>query len=298
MSDPVRLQVTREERDRGALAPTRHAAAAQALADDGFVVLDDLVPVELLDRLRDRMHRDLEELQRRAVVNPRRWVGHLQHQPPFEPEHLFPDVVANRVVASVAQALLGDEMRIVLYTANTNLPGSVRQAVHNDINQLWSDVVPAPPAHLLVCNLPLVDTSTANAVELWPGTHRDPRTHAEGRHVVVSPDEWLEEWRRSTPPIQVPQRRGSVLLRDARLWHAGVPNTSGEVRVMLAVAYAPPWYAAEPLTFPTRAASVVEQLPVPVLARFTDEPFDQLDAAYSGLAGPQMRRQGRTPDAD
>jgi hypothetical protein len=84
-----------------------------------------------------------------------------------------------------------------------------------------------------------------------------------------------------------------VLLRDARLWHAGVTNTSGVVRVMVATAYAPKWYAADPLLLPSGSEGAWAGLSVPVLASFTDDAIDPLDPSWSGLAGRQMRRQGR-----
>jgi hypothetical protein len=294
----VRIEVTPVERAAGTLTPERIERARDAMLDDGFVVFDDLLDVGQIDSLRQRMHEDIPELQRRAEVEPRPWFGHLQHQPPVEPEFLLPDVILHPVVAAVTRALMGEDLQLVAFTANTNLPGSVRQRVHCDINQLFPDVPVAPPAHLVVSNVPLVDTSTANAVELWPGTHRDSRTHrrTEFQHVRL-PDEWLDEQRRHRPPVQIAQRKGSVLLRDARLWHGGVPNTSGDLRVMLAVCVAPQWYASTPLTFPSASRPVLEGLPVSVPADYTDEPFDYLDPRYSGLRGPQMRHQGRRVDA-
>jgi len=298
MATPVRIEVTAAERAAGTLEPARVELARLAMFDDGFVVFDDLLAVDEIDRLRERMHRDIPELERRAVETPRTWAGHLQHQPPVEPEFLFPDLIVHPVVATVTRALMGEDVQLVLFTANTNLPGSVRQEVHCDINQLFPDVPVAPPAHLVVSSIPLVDTTPANAVELWPGTHLDPRTNrrTELQYVRI-PAEWLEEQRTRRPPIQVAQRKGSVLLRDARTWHAGVPNTSGEIRVMLSMCVAPQWYASTPITFPRAAQSTIERLPVDVVADYTDDPYDHLDPQYSGLRGPQMRHQGKRIDA-
>jgi ectoine hydroxylase-related dioxygenase (phytanoyl-CoA dioxygenase family) len=267
--------------------------AVRSLLEDGFVVLDDVVPVAVIDALREAMERDLAELQQRANAKPRPFPGHLQHQPPFAVEHLHPEVLACPEVVAACRAVMGHDIRVVLYTANTNMPGSVRQWVHCDLTQLHPDLDPVPAApHLVLCNVPLVDTSEHNAVELWPGTHRDPRTHgAEGARVGIAAD-WQAEWRTRRPPVQVAQRKGSVLLRDARLWHCGVPNTAGQPRVMVAVGYAPSWYSAAPLVLPTAARGVVDALEVPVLTEFRDDIADHLDPSWSGLAGPQMRPAG------
>lgn len=267
--------------------------ARQSLLEDGYVVLDDVVPVDVIDALRDAMERDIAELERRAASRPRPFPGHLQHQPPFAPGDLHREVLACPEVVAACRSVMGLDVRVVLYTANTNMPGSVRQIVHCDLTQLYPDLDPAPAAPpLLVCNVPLVDTSEQNAVELWPGTHLDSRTHTSQGVNVGIPEDWLAERRLTRTPIQVAQRRGSVLLRDARLWHAGVPNTSGRARVMVAVGYAPAWYAAEPLVFPTAARSLIGSFGVPVLADFRDDLEDHLDPIWSGLAGPQMRPAG------
>jgi hypothetical protein len=285
--------MTDGEQDRGRLDPDNPEAARQALLDNGFVVLDDVVPVRIVDALREVMERDLDALERQSEVRPPWFAGHLQHQPPFASTHLHADVLASPTIAQLCRAVLGQEIRVVLYTANTNMPGSLRQAVHCDLNQLYPCLEPTPAApHLLVCNIPLVDCDQQNAIELWPGTHRDPRTHGtDGAHSVI-PDDWQDEWRETQAPVQVAQRKGSLLLRDARLWHAGVPNTSGRVRVMVAVGYAPAWYAATPLQLPAEARSVIETFSVPVFADYQGDPGDHLDPVWSGLYGPQMRPAG------
>lgn len=43
-------------------------------------------------------------------------------------------------------------------------------------------------------------------------------------------------------PSQPGVRKGSIVLRDLRLWHAGMPNISDDVRVMLAMIHFAPWY--------------------------------------------------------
>jgi ectoine hydroxylase-related dioxygenase (phytanoyl-CoA dioxygenase family) len=251
-----------EERAAGALDPTRLAEAQRALLHDGLVVLDDAIDVGHVDILRERMEADLTEVASRETGERRHnRQGHLQHQPPVDAEFLFPDVIANAVAVSLTRAVVGT-VQLVLYTANTNLPGSVRQHVHADLNQLWPDLEIAPAAHMLVANVPLVETTPANATELWPGTHRDTRTYRSdlpcrpGRIAGA----WLDARRAQVPPVQVSQRKGSILLRDVRLWHGGVSNTTGTPRVMLAMCYAATWYAATPLTFGVDAERVIATL--------------------------------------
>jgi hypothetical protein len=70
--DAVRRQVTAEERVAATLDPPRLEIAARALIEDGFVVLDDLVPISAIDELRERMHPDLPEIVRRTEEHLRR----------------------------------------------------------------------------------------------------------------------------------------------------------------------------------------------------------------------------------
>lgn len=56
---------------------------------------------------------------------------------------------------------------------------------------------------------------------------------------------FLEERRASRPPSQVTVPFGSVLLRDPRTWHAGMPNPSSTDRIMIAVAYQAEWFTED-----------------------------------------------------
>ena len=263
--DAVRIGVTREERAAGELSPEKFEQARQAMLDDGLVVLDDLLPLAIVDALGERMHAEVPDLVERYAGRAQRFTGHLQQAPPDERELLFPEVLANPIVVGICCSLLGAAINPVLYTANTNMPGSVRQHVHCDLVQLVPDLDPAPAApYAVVANFALIDTTEANAVELWPGTHLDGRTHGRTRQYRDIPEGWLEQRRAERPPVQVPQRKGSLVLRDIRTWHAGVPNTSGEVRVMVGVGYSAAWYAGYALPIPPNAAVVFERHGIPL----------------------------------
>ena len=265
MLDAVRIGVTADERAAGELAPENFEAARQAMLDDGLVVLDDLLPLEIVDALAERMHADVPALGERYEGRANRFPGHLQQAPPDEEDLLFPDVLANPIVVGICRSLLGAAINPVLYTANTNMPGSVRQLVHCDLVQLAPDLDPVPAApYAVVANFSLIDTTEDNAVELWPGTHLDGRTHGRTSQHRDIPDAWLEQRRAERPPLQVPQRKGSLVLRDIRTWHAGVPNTSGEVRVMVGVGYSAAWYAGYSLPIAPNAAVVFQRHGIPL----------------------------------
>jgi ectoine hydroxylase-related dioxygenase (phytanoyl-CoA dioxygenase family) len=99
------------------------------------------------------------------------------------------------------------------------------------------------PAHpfALVVNVPLITMTPENgSTELWLGTHIDSGLHVQdGRHGErasgrIKPDV-LEKRREVRPPCQAVVPKGSMVIRDLRLWHCGRGNYSEDARVMLAM---------------------------------------------------------------
>lgn len=111
-----------------------------------------------------------------------------------------------------------------------------RQPVHSDADF-------AHPSHpfALVVNVPLIEMTPRNgSTEVWLGTHNGYGLDAqEGLHGERASGRikaaLLEERRRISPPIQPTIPKGSIVVRDLRLWHAGMPNYSNDIRVMLAM---------------------------------------------------------------
>jgi ectoine hydroxylase-related dioxygenase (phytanoyl-CoA dioxygenase family) len=124
----------------------------------------------------------------------------------------------------------------------------------------------------------LVDVSAANgSTEIWVGSHRDT-TFADHRgcnldrsaHAINSKEginavfgiriDKVEERRNLAPPIQLVVRKGSVVLRDLRLWHAGLSNPSAEPRIMLALVHTPAWYECTgQVVLPEKAAGRAQE---------------------------------------
>ncbi len=69
--------------------------------------------------------------------------------------------------------------------------------------------------------------------------------------------ELLEARRKVRPPIQIVCKPGGVLLRDQRIWHAGMPNASDEDRIMLAMMFTAPWYPND-RKFKVRSAMAIQ----------------------------------------
>lgn len=124
-------------------------------------------------------------------------------------------------------------------------PTPQRQPVHTDADF-------AHPTHpfALVVNVPMIDFTPENgSTELWLGTHTGPLAGLqvqEGAHGDRASgrikESLLAERKKIRAPSQPSISKGSIVIRDLRLWHAGMPNLTDEVRVMLAFIHFAPWY--------------------------------------------------------
>jgi hypothetical protein len=276
----ISIDVPAADRVAGRLSGDELAAAVDALRSDGFVVVNDVVDPAHLDVLHGRMIGDLDALQARRDA-PYNWnAGNLQQDPPPFPPYLFADVLLNPFVISVTSAVLGPGVKNVMYGGNTALPGDQRQPVHVDVGHLWPiDVLEGPhPAAQLVVNVLTVDVSPENgATELWPGTHRELGVGV-GDDIKVAPDA-VEARRALCPPIQPTFRRGSMLIRDIRLWHAGMPNRTAAPRPMIAMVHTTPWLATgTPLLFPVGTEPFFHHPILTTAAAFTSDPIDHVRA--------------------
>ena len=78
------------------------------------------------------------------------------------------------------------------------------------------------------------------STEVWLGTHKETNiADQEGAHGERASGRiksaLLDQRRTVSPPVQPTIPKGSVVVRDLRLWHAGMPNMSEDIRVMLAM---------------------------------------------------------------
>ncbi|QMU78275.1 phytanoyl-CoA dioxygenase family protein [Streptacidiphilus sp. PB12-B1b] len=315
------VRVDPGEGARGAVPPDAGAVAAAvaAMRDDGAVILEGVVDRALLERLRSRMLDDLDILLRRPDRAENFAPGHLQQDPPAETGYLWPDVLAHPFVLEVCRRTLQQPVRLSSYSNNSNLPGSEPQPVHVDEGQRWPGLPRAHPAARLIVNIPLRNTDTAGgAIELWPGTHLDPRMcqHAGSpsggvdqalrylraakragagstvnrRVGLTVPEAMTGERRTERPPVRAVTEAGSVIIRDSRLWHRGMPNASDCCRFMLALTYDPLWrFPGDAVELPAAAAPLFESAGLEVWADFVDGPIDHL-GRHSLAASSPLRR--------
>lgn len=238
----VTIPVSAREVAAGKLDAENLAAANRALKEDGIVVLKDVIDPEHIRILRERVMEDVDRFVNRPNA-PFNWNrGNVQQDPPPFPPYLFRDVLANDIVIEVTKSILGTGLYNGFYSGNTAMPSESRQPVHADSGQLWPDLDVATPPYALVVNVGLVDMSPENgSTEIWPGTHLDTTVTMQSGDIEVKPDV-LEARRKVSPPFQPTVPIGSVVIRDMRLWHAGMPNRTQTPRPMMAMIHFVSWW--------------------------------------------------------
>lgn len=253
-------------------------SAIDALCEHGIVVLEDAVDPEHIATLRQRCLADVELLLKRPN-KPFNWnPGNMQQDPPPFPPYLFRDVLVNDAAIAVTKGLLGAGLKNAFYSGNTALQSDHRQPVHADSGQLWPNLKSAHPAYAIVVNVPLVDMSEENgSTEMWPGTHLDTSVVMQQGDIKVSA-EVLEARRSVEPPMQPTVRAGSLVLRDIRMWHAGMPNHTPTPRPMIAMIHYVSWWPTKPLRFPKGTESIFDHPDMKTDALFTDEAIDHIEA--------------------
>jgi hypothetical protein len=266
------IAISAAERADGCLSDAHAQQAIAAVREQGVVVLEHAVDEAALDALHERLLADTHALvaARDRGDSISGWKrGHLQQKPPHHPPYIFRDVVANPFAIQVTHGVLGDGLFNSFYSGNTNLPGSEAQPLHRDAQPLWPDGDGDHPATTLVVNISPIGVHPDNgSTEIWPGSHR----------VGGALTEALIEARRAVaPPVRVQAPKGSVVVRDIRLWHRGVPNVSDQVRHMIALVHQVRWFhRTHTLRFQTGCEAEFESEHLDANAEFVDAPPDYL----------------------
>lgn len=242
--------------------PDTIAEALTFLHRDGVLVLENVIETEHLDRLRQLLQPEAEEIAKDPThhFNFGRHTRNMDRAPPTTLDLMFEDIWANRIAVSILQSLLGPELMCHYANGNTALKAKGRQPVHSDIDKPH----PLFPFAYAI-NIPLSNMNVENgSTELWPGSHRESNIE---QHIALTDDEFglaikpevVEQRRRTSPPVQPSIRKGSLIIRDIRLWHAGMPNRTDTPRIMLAFVIQPSWFQApSKVTLPVKSKTVVD----------------------------------------
>jgi ectoine hydroxylase-related dioxygenase (phytanoyl-CoA dioxygenase family) len=157
-------------------------------------------------------------------------------------------IFLNPLATQVTSSVLGPGPRLTFVSGNTAMPPSAdappkSQPIHSD-----SDFDHLEIPFALVVNVGLVEMTPENgSTEVWLGTHNGFGVESqEGKHGERASGrvklDLLKQREQERPPSQPVVKKGSLVIRDLRLWHGGKPNFTNEIRVMLAMIHFAPWY--------------------------------------------------------
>ncbi|KAE8341572.1 hypothetical protein BDV24DRAFT_151209 [Aspergillus arachidicola] len=248
-SFPISISPSQSEIQSRQLSPQNLEIAIRSLHHDGLVVVENVVPHDALDRLNHKMVEDAWTLRNKKENSPYNYnPGNIQQDPPPVRKYFDPEIFFNPIATQITTTALGPRPKWTFCSGNSAMPPTVEippmsQPVHSDADF-------AHPTHpfAYVVNIPLITMTPENgSTEVWLGTHTDSGLHVqEGMHGERASGriqlEALEKRRMIRPPCQPVVPKGALVLRDLRLWHAGIGNQTDDVRVMLAMIHFAPWY--------------------------------------------------------
>ena len=244
------LTVSDDERAAGRLRPEQHRRAALLLHTAGCVVLRDLLPLAQVGKINAAFGRIFEDCvnskrgdawyqvseREQAVFWERaaRWRIFPKLRPPFDDQALL----ANPLIMSLLEELLGNDLYYKFVSSDTCLQGSILQAPHRELS---AGGATTPCAYIV--NVPLTLCGLENGpIEVWPtGTHLWQAEFLE-RHRLLDDvqdgeNQSMEEFASFFPSRKLVLEPGSVLIRDPGMLHRGTPNQSELPRTMLTICY-------------------------------------------------------------
>jgi ectoine hydroxylase-related dioxygenase (phytanoyl-CoA dioxygenase family) len=275
--EDMTLEISDEEKRDRTLTDDTLEKAVQIFRDAGFVVLEEVVPEDWLTRTRAEYEEAYwEAWEKELEANPDKVQGKgFQGIPgefgaqgmPMRMPFMNELAIANPWALQILDVVMGDDFFLALpYGSNTAAPNADPgpQHVHRDTDpHLFPEFPVSTPPTQVVVNIPLTDFTPENgSTELWPGTHRVP-------DLDPSDGEKLEERAETMPSLRANMPAGSVVVRDMRMWHRGMPNTTDDLRIMLA-----PYYNHRIHVPPSDPATVAGTIPQSVADEMSERALD------------------------
>jgi ectoine hydroxylase-related dioxygenase (phytanoyl-CoA dioxygenase family) len=212
-----------------------------ALDENGYAVVENLLPEPDLSAARDDMHRVLTGLP--GGRNPFEGAHTKRVYALFAKTRAFDGPATNPLVLGVLDRVLG-HCQLSAPTGIEIGPGEVAQILHHD-----DAIYPVPRPHdefVLNTMWALDDFTEANgATRIVPGSHG-----------------WAQEKPdASTPTVAAEMAAGSVLFYLGSLWHGGGANTTVRPRLGVILEYVASWLRPQENHFLGVPVEIARQLP-------------------------------------
>jgi ectoine hydroxylase-related dioxygenase (phytanoyl-CoA dioxygenase family) len=244
------MKLTKAEIAAGRLSAKRLHEAVRAFRDTGLVTLEGAYTRERIEELRAAYEVELEKhLAQKggleALEGKTFGRNHIGFFPPMLGTLAEEDVAAHPIACQIMDEVIGRDFHCSFFHTNSAYPGSGIQPIHRDTSLLFPGEPCGPvPAHILVVNVPLCDFTVENgSTEVWPGTHLT-------LDVLPEDGKDLETRAALCSSIRTNVKVGSLILRDMRCFHRGMPNNSTQIRTMMAIVYQRVWLMVDPVTIP------------------------------------------------
>jgi len=171
----------------------------------------------------------------------------IQQDPPIVRQYFDKEIFLNPLATQVTSSILGPHPRLSVISGNSALPPTPTSPPQSQPTHSDADFVHPGSPFAFVVNVPLIEMTPENgSTEVWLGTHTFGKEAQEGEHGERASGRikkgFLERRREERPPSQPVVKKGSIIVRDLRLWHGGMPNMTGDVRIMLAMIHFAPWF--------------------------------------------------------
>ncbi|OCL05975.1 phytanoyl-CoA dioxygenase family protein [Glonium stellatum] len=246
--DPIRISLSQSELKVGALTQRNLEIATRALHRDGMIIIEKLIPEALLDKLNEKMVKDAYELQARKDSPCNFNKGYVQQDPPLTADWFSEEIYFNSIVTQVTSTTLGPFPLVSFISGNTAFPPATTSLPTSQPTQTDAAFDHLDLPFSLVVNIPLTTMTPENgSTELWLGTHSITTLGCqEGVHGDRASGriktKLIEERKKVRGPCQPVVARGSVVIRDLRIWYRDMPNLSNAPRIMLTLLHFAPWY--------------------------------------------------------
>ncbi len=198
--------------------------ASDQLADDGYIMVANVLPEVILNRLRRRYDPASLVNQEDKFSQAGGFVA-LDYSEPLVVELLtWPKSLA------ILKALGFENPKLHSCYVTTKRPGDMALSWHTDLYYPWSEATP-PEVFLIYY---LSDTTPASGcLRVVPGSHRWSDTADWAMKTVDQPQRSGRADERA-----LPVRAGDVFVGDRRLLHSTYANTSNQWRTAITVSYA------------------------------------------------------------
>lgn len=220
-----------------------------ALREHGYAIVDNLVPVSLMDRIDAEMSPYVEN----SLYGNDGFIGKLTKRTGamIARSPAARELIMNPTVLGTAGKLLAKATTFQLHLTQiiSVFPGSKAQPIHRD--QVAWDFFPFPQDYEVQCNTlwAMTDyTADMGATRVVPGSH-----------LLPDREYTIEE------SIPAEMTRGSVLLYTGKVYHGAGENTSERLRQAINITYAVGWVRQEENQYLTTPLEVAKTLPEDLL---------------------------------